>query len=172
MADHEPEEHDDQNATNEKTPKDMSFERMLKNTRRKVSKRKDEAQKKASGRVSDIGFWSVVAGVSFVADWAFLGGLGTAAAALTGVSWMNHKSTESKANKEIEELDRKLMELEELKALSPEPQQPRRKMKEDFSKATVEELRKKLEDVQRELDNLKDPKGPELDKPKFGPPRL
>ncbi len=172
MADHDPEESDEQDAGNEQPSKNMSFERLLKNTRRKASRRKDESGKKASGRVSDIGFWSVVAGVSFVADWALLGGLGTAAAALTSVSWMNHKSSENKARKEIENLDRKLMEIEELRALHPEPKQPRRKMKEDFSKATVEELKKKLEEVQRELENLKDPKGPDLDKPKFGPPRL
>lgn len=168
MSDRAPEEFEDG-----KSSKDVPFDRELKNTRREVIKKKDVANAEASGKFSDIGFWGVVAGIGFVADWTFLGGFGTAMAALGGASWISHKSDERKAKKELEDLDRKLMELEELKALNPQLQpQPAPKAKEDFTKVSIDELRKKLEDVQKELDEIKNPKSGQLDKPKFGPPRL
>lgn len=153
---------------------DGTFDRTLRNNRRKVEKNREESRKKASGEMKDLGFWGVVGGIGFALDITLMGGLGTAIAIYSGAMWAHHKTEERNARKEVERIDSKLMEIEELNALKP--QLPAPAVKKEFNdNADVEALQKKLADVQRELDEIRNgTRMPDksLDKSKFSPPEL
>lgn len=156
------------------TNDDGAFDRTLRNNRRKVEKNKETSRQKAIGEMKDIGFWGVVGGIGFALDVTFLGGVGTAIALYSGAMWASHKNDERNARKEVERIDGKLMEIEELNALKPKLPAPAVK-KEFNDNSEVADLQKKLADVQKELDEIKNgTRMPDksLDKTKFSPPQL
>lgn len=161
--------------SDEDRPEDIPFERELKSTRRRAMRTAKFFHERASGEASAIGFWGVIAGVGIATDLFLLGGVGTALAAFSGIQWANYKDDERKTKKEIEALDRKIMEIERLRTIFPQkPASPQTEMKDDFSKAQkqdVNDLRKKLADLEKELEKMKNPKQGKIDKPKFDGPK-
>jgi hypothetical protein len=148
--------------------------------RGKLEKRFGELTNKADSQLSELGFWGFIGGVGLMADWAFMGGLGTAVAVWSGAEFLAYKSRARDVEKDLKKVREKIIDLQEERFranLEMQKQQPKpvngNKLKDEFSpaaKAEIEALQKKLAELSGQVDKLQDDKEKGLDKPKFKPP--
>lgn len=148
--------------------------------RAKLEKRFEELTKRARGELGDVGFWGVVGGIALAADWALLGGIGTAFAAISSVEFLAYKAKARAVNKDLKVIRDKVIDLQEarfradleFKQQAPKPGNDN-SLKDEFSpaaKAEIEALQKKLAKLSGQVDELQADKDKGLDKPKFRPP--
>lgn len=138
-----------------------------------LRKKKFAANEEAGNTV----FWGALGSVGFLCDIAFLGGFGTTISVLAGAGWIKHGADARKMQKDLKTLDRKIIDLKEMRAqmhiLREEDAALRRQeMKADFSAAAlseIEALRRQVADLQARLEPQEPPKK-RIEKPKYDPP--
>lgn len=132
------------------------------------------AYKAASQRNAvEFGFWGVVTGAAVAADFALLGGLGTAIAVMTGATWITYKREAARIEHEMKEVDKSLdriyKERAEWERNHPKPVPG---LEEEFSPAAkrqIDALKARLEELEKQVDKVTS-SDKSLDKPRFKPP--
>jgi hypothetical protein len=133
------------------------------------------AYKAASQRNAvEFGFWGVITGAAVAADFALLGGLGTAIAVMTGATWITYKREAARIEREMKEVDKSLdriyKERAEWERNHPKPTPG---LGDEFSPAAkrqIDALKARLEELEKQVDKVTTENGKSIDKPKFKPP--
>lgn len=152
----------------------------LEKERGKLESRFDALTKKADSELGEVGFWGLIGGIGLMADFAFMGGLGTALAVWSSAEYLSYKSRARGVEKDLKAVREKIIDMQEARfrmGMEMQKQQPKpanqNELKEEFSpaaKAEIDALRKKLSELSGQVDELQSDKEKGLDKPKFKPP--
>ncbi|MEZ0259466.1 MAG: hypothetical protein ACAH80_00560 [Alphaproteobacteria bacterium] len=151
--------------------------RDLEDARRKTTDRW-LAFKGASRREgTQAGVWAVIGGAAVAADFALLGGLGTAIALMSGATWLSYKKEAKRLEKELVNIEKSITQLREERE-ERERNQPQLKngLNEEFSPAAkrqIDALKSRLEEVEKMMDKMqagKEQDNDEIDKPKMKKP--
>ena len=131
---------------------------------------KSAAQREAA----EFGFWGLVGGVAIAADFALLGGLGTAVALVSGAGWLRYKREGQRIEREMKEVDKSIDRLhqERTEWLRQHPE-PKPGLTEEFSPAAkrqIDALKARLADLEKQVDKVTSENDKSIDKPKFRPP--
>lgn len=131
---------------------------------------KSAAQREAT----EFGFWGLVGGVAIAADFALLGGLGTAVALVSGAGWLRYKREGRRIEREMKEVDKSLENLlQERAEWARQHPQPKPGLTEEFSPAAkrqIDALKARLEELEKQVDKVTAENDRSIDKPKFRPP--
>jgi hypothetical protein len=131
---------------------------------------KSAAQREAA----EFGFWGIVGGAAIAADFAFLGGIGTVVAAVSGAGWLRCKREAKRIEKQMKDVDKSLDRLHEEHAeWARRHPRPAPNLAEEFSPAAkrqIEALKSRLEELEKQMDKVTAENDKSIDKPKFRPP--
>jgi hypothetical protein len=156
--------------------------RTLERERDKLEQRFNDLTKKAQNELGEAGFWGFVGGVAIMADWAFMGGLGTAIAVWSGAEYIAYKTNARRVEKDLKKVQERIIDMQEERFRAQMDMQKQQRqpgvandnsLKDEFSpaaKAEIEALQKKLAELSGQVDKLQEDKEKGLDKPKFKPP--
>ncbi len=125
-----------------------------------------------------LGFWTGVGVLAVAADMALLGGLGTALAAMSGLSFVTYRREVKRLEKALQEVDRTITALQNERA-DFERRNPTLKkgLEDEFSPAAkrkIEGLQARLEELENTMNKLTGetaPKKPDIDAPDLGKPK-
>lgn len=140
---------------------------------KRLQKRFDDHRQGLSRNSRKTVFWGAVGGAAMLADWTFLGGLGTVLAGLNSLGVVAYGGMMLSVGKELKQVKSKINDMREerFEAELRHPELRSGALKADFSPAAqrrVAELEEQLKGLAKKLDDLEGPK--KIDKPKFKPP--
>ncbi|MDI1226539.1 MAG: hypothetical protein PSY14_02495 [bacterium] len=128
-----------------------------------------------------LGFWGGVGALAIAADLTLLGGLGTALAAMSGLSFVTYRREVKRLEKALKEVDRTITALQNERD-DFERRNPTLKkgLEDEFSPAAkrkIEGLQARLDELEHSMNKLTgqapakpDIDAPDLGKPKYRPP--
>ena len=157
------------------TPSDQepqTFYDKLLEQREHLNEYKDALLAKTSSQIGGVGFMGALGGVALLADWTLTGGFFTILAGADALSYMNVRTNLRKVDKDLKDIDEKILQLELMPDFQKNRLEHASKLKDDFAKSqfTIGQLSQQLQDLQRQVAEARDPKPENLVKPRLMPP--
>lgn len=154
----------------EKEP--QTFYDKLLEQREHLNEQKDALRAKTHSEIGGVGFMGALGGVALLADWTLTGGFFTILAGAEGMSYLNVRSNLRKVDKDLKDIDEKILQLEQMPDFQKNRLERNSKLKDDFAKSqmTIDQMSQQLQDLQRQVAEVRDPKPENLVKPRLTPP--
>lgn len=150
----------------------QTFYDKLLEQREHLNEYKEALLGKTNSQIGGVGLMGALGGVALIADWTLTGGFFSLLAGADALSYINVRTNLRKVDKDLKDIDEKILQLEAMPDFQKNRLERTHKLKDDFAKSqmTIGQMSQQLLDLQRQIDEAREPKTENLVKPRLMPP--